>query len=189
MTLLETFATTVELTTYAEIREALFHPNLSRTFDTRGYHEGNIRNGIVSTQHGAVHRARRRVENSQFRNDKLKLYERTLFPAVMSDLLDMLLAADEIDLYGIGEILASVLASRRAGLDIRERDLDELAVIVDFVDIFSQGAAILDSKDPSTTPTSGSSATTSVQPGSAARPCWMRTPAARSVMTTSPTTS
>lgn len=148
MTLLETFTSIVELTTYAEVREALFHPNLSRAFDTRSYHDGNIRDGIVSIQHGAVHRARRRVENSQFRNEVLKLYERTLFPAVMNDLLDVLLAADEGDLYAIGEILASVLACRRAGLDIRERDLDELAVIVEFVDIFSQGAAILDSKDP-----------------------------------------
>jgi cytochrome P450 len=148
MTLLETFASTVELSTYAEIREALFHPNLSRTFDTRGYHEGNIRDGIVSIQHGAVHRARRRVENAQFRADKLKLYERTLFPEVMADLLDVLMTGDEVDLYPVGETLASVLASRRVGLDIRERDLDDLAVIVDFVDVFSQGAAILDAKDP-----------------------------------------
>ena len=148
MSLLETFTRTVELTTYGEIRDALFHPNLSRTFDTRRYEDGNIRDGIVSTQHGAVHRSRRRVENAQFRPDKLRLYEQTLFPEVMADLLDVLMTGDEVDLYPIGEILASVLASRRVGLDIRERDLDELAVIVDFVDIFSQGAAILDAKDP-----------------------------------------
>jgi cytochrome P450 len=148
MTLIESFSATVELHGYDEIREALLSPNLSRTFDTRRYEDGNIRDGIVSTQHGAVHRARRRVENTQFRPDKLRLYERTLFPAVMGDLLDVLLVGDAIDLYRIGSLLASVLASRRAGLDIRERDLDELAVIVDFVDIFSQGAAILDSKDP-----------------------------------------
>lgn len=148
MTLLETFTSTVELSTYAEIREALFNPNLSRTFDTRSYDAGNIRDGIVSIQHGAVHRARRRVENAQFRPDKLRLYERTLFPQVMADLLDRLMVDDRVDLYAIGEILASVLASRRVGLDIREADLDELAVIVDFVDVFSQGAAILDAKDP-----------------------------------------
>ena len=93
MTLLQTFASTVELTTYAEIREALFHPQLSRTFDTRSYADGNIREGIVSTQHGAVHRSRRRVENAQFRADKLRLYERELFPEVMNDLLDVLLTA------------------------------------------------------------------------------------------------
>jgi cytochrome P450 len=148
MTLLETFPETFELTGFAEIREALGNPNLSRTFDTRSYEDGNIRNGIVSTQHGAVHRARRRVENSQFRADKLRLYERTLFPAVLADLLDALLVGDEVDLYRVGGLLASVLASRRAGLDIRERDVEELETIVEYVDIFSQGAAILDAKDP-----------------------------------------
>ncbi len=147
-TLFDTFASTVELTGYEEIREALFNPHLSRTFDTRGYHEGNIRDGVVSIQHGAVHRARRRVENTQFRPDILRLYEQELFPRVMNDLLDVLLVGEPVDLYHVGETLASVLACRRAGLDIRERDLDELAVIVDFVDAFSQGAAILDAKDP-----------------------------------------
>lgn len=148
MTLLNTFPATVELTRYEDVKQALFNPNLSRTFDTRDYAEGNIRDGIVSIQHGAVHRARRRVENTQFRPDKLRLYERELFPAVMNDLLDRLLVGDEVDLFSIGEMLACVLASRRAGLDIRERDLDELALIAEFVDVFSQGAAILDAKDP-----------------------------------------
>ncbi len=143
-----TFASTVELTGYEEIRQALFSPDLSRTFDTRAYTDGNIRDGIVSIQHGAVHRARRRVENTQFRPDILRLYEQTLFPEVMNDLLDVLLVGESVDLYRVGETLSSVLASRRAGLDIRERDLAERARIVDFVDVFSQGAAILDAKDP-----------------------------------------
>lgn len=148
MTLLESFTSTVELTSYEEIRQALFSADLSRAFDTRNYEDGNIRQGIVSTAHGPVHRARRRVENTQFRPDKLRLYEQSLFPAVLSDLLDVLLVGDEVDLYVIGEMLASVLAARRAGLDLQERNLDDLHEMVEFVDIFSQGAAILDSKDP-----------------------------------------
>jgi cytochrome P450 len=60
---------------YEDIRQALFDPSLSRTFDRRSWAEGNIRDGVVSIQHGAVHRARRRVENSQFRPDRLRLYE------------------------------------------------------------------------------------------------------------------
>ena len=47
--------------TYETIREALFDKDLSRTFDRRSWDEGNIRDGVVSIQHGAVHRARRRV--------------------------------------------------------------------------------------------------------------------------------
>lgn len=146
--MIESFTDTVELRGFEAIREALMSQHLSRTFDTRSYVGGNIRDGIVSTSHGALHRARRRVENTQFRPEVLRLYEQTLFPAVMNDLLDVLLAGESVDLYRIGGMLASVLAARRAGLDIRERDLNELAVIVEFVDIFSQGAAILDAKDP-----------------------------------------
>lgn len=148
MTLLERYASTVEFTSYADIREALFNPNLSRTFDHRSYDEGNIRDGIVSIQHGAVHRARRRVENSQFRPDRLKLYERELFPAVMDAILDAVLDGDEADLYPIAELLACALATRRAGLDIDDHDIETLQLIVNQVDAFSQGSAILDARDP-----------------------------------------
>jgi cytochrome P450 len=41
-----------------------------------------------------------------------------------------------------------VLAARRAGLDVDPSSLDELRTLVHFVDVFSQGAAILDAKDP-----------------------------------------
>lgn len=148
MTLLERYTTTVELTTYDEIREALFNPDLSRTFDRRSYADGNIRNGIVSIQHGAVHRARRRVENTQFRPDKLRFYEQELFPPILDDLLGQLIAGDEADLYPIGELLAAALASRRAGIDIDDRDVAQLRRIVELVDAFSQGSAILDTRDP-----------------------------------------
>jgi cytochrome P450 len=148
MTLFQAFTTTVELTTFEDIRKALFNPDLSRTFDTRDYSHGNIRDGVVSTSHGAVHRARRRIENTQFRPDKLRLYEQTLFPAVMDGLLDQLLVGDDVDLFKAGEILASVLAARRAGVDVDDTDIEELARIVEFVDVFSQGSAILDTRYP-----------------------------------------
>ena len=150
MTLLERYTATVELTTYDEIREALFNPDLSRTFDRRSYEDGNIRNGIVSIQHGPVHRARRRVENSQFRPDKLRQYERELFPPLQDDLLDQLLAGDEADLYPVAELIAAAIATRRAGLDIDDRDVPTLERVVQIVDAFSQGSAILDAKDPGT---------------------------------------
>jgi cytochrome P450 len=148
MTLLERYTATVELSGYDEIREALFSGDLSRTFDRRRYEDGNIRNGIVSTQHGAVHRARRRVENTQFRPDRLRHYERDLFPPLQADLLDRLLTGDEADLYPVAELLAAALAARRAGLDIDDRDVAALERVVALVDRFSQGAAILDAKDP-----------------------------------------
>ena len=114
---------TVVLRDYDAIRQALFDPNLSRTFDPRSYAEGNIRDGVVSVSHGSVHRARRRIENSQFRADRLRLYERELFPAVLADLLEVLIEGDSADVFAIGGLLSVVLAARRAGLDIDDRDL------------------------------------------------------------------
>ncbi len=103
---------------------------------------------MVSITHGAVHRARRRVENTQFRPDVLRLYERNLFPQVMSDLLDALIEREEVDLYEIGELVSVVLASRRAGIECDPSSIDELRRLVHAVDVFSQGSAILDAKDP-----------------------------------------
>ncbi len=133
---------------YDEIREALFDTHLSRSFDKRSYHDGNIRDGVVSITHGSVHRARRRVENTQFRPDVLRLYEHDLFPQVMDALLDRLIDGEEVDLYAVGELLSVVLASRRAGLEFDPQDLDHLRRLVHAVDVFSQGSAILDAKDP-----------------------------------------
>ncbi len=146
--LLTSYSATIVLDQYDEIRDALFNTSLSRSFDKRSYHDGNIRDGVVSISHGPVHRARRRVENTQFRPDVLRLYERELFPAVMNGLLDRLIDQEEIDLYAVGELLSVVLASRRAGIEFDPDSLDELRRLVHAVDVFSQGSAILDAKDP-----------------------------------------
>ncbi len=146
--LLTTYTATVTFDRYEDIRAALFDPNLSRTFDRRSYHDGNIREGIVSIAHGATHRSRRRLENTQFRAEVLRLYERELFPKIMNDLLDKLITAEQVDLYPIGETLSVVLAARRAGVDHEAGSLDQLRALVRLVDAFSQGSAILDAKDP-----------------------------------------
>lgn len=146
--LLTTYTATVVLDRYEDIRAALFDPALSRTFDRRSYDEGNIREGIVSIAHGAGHRARRRIENAQFRADVLRLYERELFPRVMNELLDTLVDGDRVDLFPIGELLSVVLAARRAGIDHVQGSLDDLRRLVHHVDLFSQGSAILDARDP-----------------------------------------
>ena len=146
--LLTTYPATITFDRYEEIREALFHADLSRSFDKRSYHDGNIRDGVVSISHGVVHRARRRVENSQFRPDVLRLYERELFPQVMDALLDRLIDGTDADLYALGELLSVVLASRRAGIEVEPDDLPALRRLVHMVDVFSQGSAILDAKDP-----------------------------------------
>ncbi|MFO1541160.1 MAG: cytochrome P450 [Chloroflexota bacterium] len=139
---------TVVLSRYEEIREALFAADLSRTFDRRSWAEGNIRDGVVSVQHGPVHRARRRVENSQFRPDRLRLYERELFPGVLATWTDRIVEDGRTDLFALGELLSVVLAARRAGIDHDPDSRAQLEELVEFVDVFSQGSAILDAKDP-----------------------------------------
>src|SRR3989475_10565234 len=146
--LLTEYTATIELDRYEDVRAALFDPNLSRSFDKRSYEDGNIRSGIVSIAHGAMHRARRRVENAQFRADVLRLYERDLFPRVMNDLLDVLIDRERVDLFPIGEMPTVVLAARRAGIEYDASSPDALHTLVRHVDAFSQGSAILDAKDP-----------------------------------------
>jgi len=138
---------TITFDTYDAIREALFNRDLSRSFDKRSYEAGNVRDGVVSTVHGATHRARRRVENTEFRPDRLRLYERELFPAALARLLDRL-ATGDVDLFVLGELVSVTLAARRAGIDHDPESLDELRALVGFVDAFSQASAILDARDP-----------------------------------------
>jgi len=146
--LLTEFTATIELDTYGDIKEAMFNPNLSRTFDTRSYEEGNIRQGIVSISHGQVHRARRRVENTQFRPDILREYEQDLFPDILEEALDVLLAADSVDIFPVVEMLSSILSAKRAGLETDHHDIHQLESLAQYVDAFSQGSAILDARDP-----------------------------------------
>jgi len=146
--LLTKYTATITFDAFEDIRAALFDPNLSRTFDRRSYDEGNIRAGIVSISHGALHRARRRIENTQFRADVLRLYERELFPRVMDELLGVLIDGEQVDLFPIGELLSVVLAARRAGVEYDAASLGDLRKLVHHVDLFSQGSAILDAKDP-----------------------------------------
>jgi len=146
--LLDRPSATITLSDYPDIRAALLHPDLSRTFDRRTWDEGNIRDGVVSIQHGVTHRARRRVENSQFRPDRLREYENELFPAILERTFDRLIEDGRVDLYMAGEIISVVLAAKRAGIDHDADDLEQLRELVHDVDVFSQGAAILDARDP-----------------------------------------
>ena len=66
----------------------------------------------------------------------------------MNDLLDRLIDREQVDLYAVGELLSVVLASRRAGIEFDPSSLDQLQRLVHAVDVFSQGSAILDAKDP-----------------------------------------
>ena len=136
------------LSSFEEIRLALFNKDLSRSFDKRSFDEGNLRAGVVSIMHGQPHRNRRRIENSQFRVDELALYEGTLFPPILEGMLEKLIEGGEADLFHFGEVVSVVLAAKRAGFDVDADDSETVERLVGYVDAFSQLSAILDAVDP-----------------------------------------
>lgn len=146
--IVEPITTTITLDDYHSITEALMNRELSRTFDKRSYEEGNVRQGIVSTSHGRVHRNRRRLENAQFRPAELEAYEFELFPPLVDQFVSEATAVGEADLFVLGEMLSIVLAAKRAGFDFDPDDRDEHLALVHHVDEFSQASAIVDAKDP-----------------------------------------
>jgi len=148
MRIVEPISAEVVLDDFTAIKQALMNPDLSRTFDKRSYDDGNVREGVVSIMHGQAHRDRRRLENTQFRPDILKLYERDLFPPIVDVMVGEAAAAGEADLFSLGESLAIVLAAKRAGFDLELEDKQAREDMVAFVDEFSQASAIVDANDP-----------------------------------------
>jgi len=132
----------VVLTSHEDIREALYHPDLTRQHDDRRFEEGNPRDGILSMLHGEEHRRRRRLENPLFRREALVTYERELFPTVLRDVLATSTRV-EVDLFPLAGALAVVLAARRAGID-HGGTMEELLGLWSHVLTIAQGSAILD---------------------------------------------
>lgn len=125
-----------------QIREGLYHPDLTRKHDDRTFEEGNARADILSMLHGDEHRQRRRLENPLFRRDALVNYERDLFPEVLNDVLATQ-DQHEVDLFPLAGALAVVLAARRAGID-HGGTMAELLTLWDHVLMIAQASAILD---------------------------------------------
>lgn len=134
---------TLVLDGFDEIRAALQSPALSRTFDRRTYGEGNIRAGIVSVSHGEEHRRRRRLENPQFRRDRLARYERELFPAACARILAAVPDGRTVDLVRVAGRLNMTISTVRTGIDHDGSDV-ALDRLVELVLVFSLGSAILD---------------------------------------------
>ena len=106
----------LELRTYEEIREALYHRDLSRSLDDRSFEEGNPRAGVLSMLHGGDHKERRRLENPLFRRSALIEYERDLFPLAIDAIAERD-AVGDVDLLEVAGTMATVLACKRAGID------------------------------------------------------------------------
>jgi len=127
---------------YTDIRDAMYHADLSRTFDPRSFEEGNPRAGILSVLHGDEHKGRRRLENPLFRRAALVEYERDLFPQVVEDICARS-AVGAVDLFHLSGEMAVVLAARRVGLD-HDGSPERLSELWRMALMFSQAAGVLD---------------------------------------------
>ena len=150
MDVLDSSVSRIEYAEYADIREAFFNKDLSRTFDRRSFEEGNIRQGVVSTAHGDLHRARRRLENAQFRAEILRMLE-SEFPAIVQGMLDTVAEQRFADLFRVGNRVSMVLAAQSLGVDLELRSPDRLALFESQVEGLALMSEILDAKDPDRT--------------------------------------
>jgi cytochrome P450 len=143
--------TRFEFDTYDDVRHGFFDPDLSRTFDRRPFEAGNVRHGVVSTAHGELHRARRRLENRQFRAEALRSDEVELAPRVIDEWLDTLLDREAVDLSRVAHLLNAAVSARRFGIDLDRPSLEELTLLDAELDGLAQMSGIIDSKDPERT--------------------------------------
>lgn len=140
----------ITITGYPAVREAFHDAALTRRFDRRSFADGNSGEGTVSTSEGSLHRARRRVENGQFRLEHLRRDEEVRMPAVLNGMVDRLIRPGPIDLCEVAPRLSVSVAARRAGLDHDDEDLAQLTELVRCSDVFSMGLGpgIMEAKDP-----------------------------------------
>lgn len=140
-------AASVVVRRYDDVRDALFHPDLSRALDVRSFEDGNPRAGVLSTLHGPGHKLRRRLENPLFRRATLVADEQEHFPRVIDRIADRSATGDR-DLLALAGSMAVVLAARRAGID-HDGSEAQLRELFDLGVELAQGAALADTtEDP-----------------------------------------
>jgi cytochrome P450 len=97
---------------------------------------------VLVNLHGDEHRRRRRIENRSFRRDSFELYEREIFPAVITRSLAPHLASGSADLVHLGHELMLNLAAVTAGVDRPEGTAEETARLYDYMMLFIEGATL-----------------------------------------------
>jgi len=132
------------LTTYADVRTALFTRSLAQHAHKR-YEAGNILEGVVMQLHLPEHKERRRVENPLYRREAVLEYEHVRFPAVIDATLDTAIASGVRDAIELAHMLTMVLSAHISGLDVEQTDIAALRRLVELERMFVQGASISDS--------------------------------------------
>lgn len=105
----------IQLTTYADAREAFRSRDLRQALYDEGEH---LMNGVIVNLHGDDHLARRRLENRLFRRDTFAWYERDRIPRIVSDVLRPALAAGRGELLALARRTMMTLSVEVAGVDL-----------------------------------------------------------------------
>jgi len=111
----------IQLTTYADAREAFRSRDLRQALYDEGEH---LMSGVIVNLHGDDHLARRRLENRLFRRDTFAWYERDRIPQIVTAVLAPALAAGRGELLALARRTMMTLSVEVAGVDLPP-DADE----------------------------------------------------------------
>jgi len=135
----ETQPIVITITTYDEAREVYRQKALRQAL----YDAGEvIMADVLVNLHASEHRDRRRLENRLFRRETFELYERELFPPIITETLRPEIAAGQGELVDLGHRMMMNLAALTAGVDRPLGTPDETRDLYKYLMLFIEGATL-----------------------------------------------
>ena len=129
----------VTITSYQEAREAYRQKELRQAL----YDAGEVvMADVLVNLHAGEHRDRRRLENRLFRRDTIDLYERELFPPIITETLAPEIAAGRAELVDLGHRMMMNLAALTAGVDRPLGTPEETRHLYAYLRTFIEGATL-----------------------------------------------
>jgi hypothetical protein len=133
---------TVEITGWAEAREAFRHRDLRQGLYDQGR---DLMADVIVNLHGQPHTSRRRLENRLFRRDTFFHFERDVIPRTIDSMLAPHLASGGADLGPLAKRIMMSLATDIAGIDRSHQagDVDEFEVLYDQMGRLARASTVL----------------------------------------------
>ena len=129
----------VTISTFDEAKDTYRQKDLRQAL----YDAGEVIMGdVLVNLHGAEHRDRRRLENRLFRRETFELYERTLFPPIISETIAPHVATGRAELVDLGHQMMMNLAASTAGVDRPLGTPEETHRLYDYLMRFIEGATL-----------------------------------------------